>query len=60
MHTQQKAFHEQNLAYALVSSSQGNYRRTHVLCIITDNAVNIVSMVKQLNERPREGSSTNE
>jgi len=31
-----------------------------VLCTVTDNAFNMVSVVKQLNERPRKGSSTME
>ena len=35
-------------------------QKGHVLCIVTDNASNMVSMVKQLNERPREGSSVTE
>jgi len=35
-------------------------QKDHVLCTVTDNAPNMVSMVNQLNERPREGSSTTE
>jgi len=35
-------------------------QKDHVLSIVTDNASNMVSMVKQLNERPREGSNTKE
>jgi len=35
-------------------------QKEHVLCIVTYNASNMVSMVKQLNKRPREGSSTTE
>ena len=32
----------------------------HVLCIVTDNASNMVSMVIQLSERPRKGFNTTE
>ena len=34
--------------------------KDHVLCIVTDNASNMLSMIKQLNERPKEGSNTTE
>jgi len=36
-------------------------QKDHVLCIVTDNAFNMVKMAKKLNnEPPREGSSTTE
>ena len=35
-------------------------QKDHVLCIVTYNASNMVSMVKKLNKRPRDGSSTTE
>jgi len=35
-------------------------QKDRVLCIVTDNGSNMVNMVKQLNERPREGSSSAE
>jgi len=35
-------------------------QKDDVLCIVTDNVSCMVSMVKQLNEQPREGSNTME
>jgi len=35
-------------------------QKDHVLCIVTDNKSNMVSMVKQLNQRPPQWSSTTE
>ena len=35
-------------------------QKDHVLCIVTANASSMVNMIKQLNERPREGSNTTE
>jgi len=35
-------------------------QKDHALRIVIDNASNMVGMVKQLNEQPREGSNTTE
>jgi len=35
-------------------------QKDHALCIVTNNASNMVGRVKQLIERPREGSNTTE
>jgi len=35
-------------------------KNDHVLCVVTNNESNMVSMVKQLNQRLREGSGTTE
>jgi len=49
------AQHSSKFLTQLVKDGWQDYgiQKDHVLCIVTDNASNMVSTVKQLNERPR-------
>jgi len=57
-----QAKHSSKLSTQLVKNVLQDYgiQKDHALCIVTDNASNMVSMVEKLNERPREGSNTSE
>ena len=55
-----EAQHSSNFLKQLVNNVLKDYgiQKKHVLCIVTDNASNMLSMVKKINERPKEDSSS--
>ena len=55
-----EAQHSSNFLKQLVNNVLKDYgiQKEHVLCIVTNNASNMLSMVKKINERPKEDSSS--
>ena len=53
-----EAQHSSNFLKQLLNNVLKDYgiQKEHVLCIVTDNASNMLSMVKKMNERPKEDS----